>query len=77
MEIPVEIHIDPETASVSIRPIGRSPRIAENLVAAILPDSSADFLTKASRFLSGDQAYHFSLCPGDVYAPSAVCLYGP
>ena len=43
IEIPVEIHIDAETASVSIRPIGRSPRIAENLVAALLPEAQQTF----------------------------------
>ena len=69
IEIPVEIHIDAETASVSIRPIGRSPRIAENLVTALLPDSSADFLTKASKFLSGDQARIISPFAPETFTP--------
>ncbi len=69
IEIPVEFLIDPETAAVSIRPVGRQPRIAENLISAMAPEGSANLLSKASKFLSqGDSGIISPFAP-DTFTP--------
>ena len=69
IEIPVEILIDPETASISIKPAGRRPRIAENLISAIAIGNAANFLTKATSFFADEQRDIVSPFAPDTFTP--------
>jgi hypothetical protein len=69
VEIPVEISIDPDSASVAIKPIGRPARLAENLISALAPDEAPTFLKKASDFLSTGQAEIISPFAPETLAP--------
>ena len=69
IEIPVELLIDPETAAVSIRPVGRQPRLAENLISAMALEGSANLLSKASKFLSQGESGIISPFAPDTFTP--------
>jgi hypothetical protein len=53
IEIPVELSINQATAAISISPIGRAPKIAENLVASFAEDGATTFLLSAAKVLDG------------------------